>query len=79
MATILIGNDGDDQLYGGAGANTLIGGKGNDGYYVDSVLDRIIELPGEGADRVEATVSFTLPENGKPDAQRRPGHRRHRQ
>ena len=60
---VLIGNDGDDQLYGGAGANTLIGGKGNDGYYVDSVLDRIIELPGEGADRVEATVSFTLPEN----------------
>ena len=54
---VLIGNDGDDQLYGGAGANTLIGGKGNDGYYVDSVLDRIIELPGEGADRVEATVS----------------------
>lgn len=60
---ILIGNDGDDHLHGGDGANTLIGGKGNDVYYIDSPLDRIIELAGEGGDRVESTISFTLPEH----------------
>ncbi|WP_238879393.1 calcium-binding protein [Achromobacter xylosoxidans] len=60
---ILIGNDGDDHLHGGTGANTLIGGKGNDVYYIDSPLDRIIELAGEGGDRVESTISFTLPEH----------------
>ena len=76
---VLIGNDGDDQLYGGAGANTLIGGKGNDGYYVDSVLDRIIELPGEGRPSRGHCQFHAAGECGKPDAQRRPGHRRHRQ
>ena len=59
----LYGGDGNDQLHGGAGRNTLVGGDGNDAYYVDSVDDVIIELPGQGLDRVYASVSHTLADN----------------
>lgn len=39
----LIGGDGNDTLDGGNGANSLIGGKGDDFYYVRSASDKIIE------------------------------------
>ena len=48
------------MLYGGAGADTLAGGKGNDVYDVDSTGDRVQEAVNEGYDRVRASVSFTL-------------------
>ena len=43
-------------------SNVLTGGGGNDTYYVD-VGDTVIELPGQGTDRVFASVDFTLPAN----------------
>lgn len=69
-ADTLRGLDGDDQLYGGAGddslhgglgADEMHGGAGNDIYRVDDADDLIFELPGEGADTVLATISFTAP------------------
>ncbi len=61
----LFGLDGDDQLYGydpltggNAGpANTMLGGRGDDVYYVYSAGDSTIELAGEGNDLVIAFVS----------------------
>src|SRR5262249_29349332 len=66
------GNDGDNLLIGNAGANILdgkggddqlAGGAGNDTYVVDSFGDLIFENPGEGTDQVNASVSYTLPDN----------------
>jgi Ca2+-binding RTX toxin-like protein len=63
----LFGDPGDDELdsdYGYTGADTMAGGPGNDFYGVDDPGDKITELPGEGADRVEAfDVSYTLGPN----------------
>jgi len=65
----LNGGRGDDILYGGAGddvfadpwgANRLIGGQGNDTYRITQSGSRIVELAGEGVDRVFASINFTL-------------------
>ncbi len=53
----LDGGAGDDVLDGGTGDDILTGGLGDDTYLVDSVLDWVIENPGEGADTVETTLS----------------------
>jgi len=53
-------------LDGGAGADTLIGGDGNDVYYVDNVLDVVSEissLPAGGNDLVFSSVSYSLANN----------------
>src|SRR6476660_6466573 len=61
---ILIAGGGDDRLYGGTGGDTMKGGAGNDKYYVDSALDTVVELKGEGdADEVYASVTFNVPTN----------------
>ncbi|QLE59239.1 calcium-binding protein [Nostoc sp. TCL26-01] len=41
----------------------MIGGAGNDTYYVDSSNDQITELVNEGTDTVNASVSWTLSNN----------------
>ncbi|WP_409286194.1 calcium-binding protein, partial [Pseudomonas protegens] len=56
----LQGGAGNDYLDGGAGIDTLIGGTGDDTYIVDNLADKIIELEGEGYDRVQTSVSYTL-------------------
>ncbi|HTU11937.1 MAG TPA: calcium-binding protein, partial [Allosphingosinicella sp.] len=56
----LYGGEGNDTLHGGAGINYLAGGTGDDAYVVDGGTDTIAELAGQGADRVYASVSFTL-------------------
>jgi Ca2+-binding RTX toxin-like protein len=50
-ANILNGLGGDDQMYGGLGSDT---------YNVDSALDTVNELVGEGTDVVFTTVTYAL-------------------
>jgi trimeric autotransporter adhesin len=59
----LFGLDGDDALDGELGADTMTGGLGNDTYYVDNAVDRTIEVVREGADKVYASVDYTLGDN----------------
>ena len=62
----LIGGEGDDNLYGDSGADVMQGGNGSDFYYVDNVLDKVIESTGALAgtdDSVYSSVSFTLGAN----------------
>ncbi len=56
----LRGENGNDMLTGGAGADTMAGGIGADRYSVESLLDVLVEAPGEGTDFVIATLSWTL-------------------
>jgi len=56
----LYGGAGNDLIHGGTGANYLAGGIGDDRYVVDSGADTVVELNGEGADRIFASVSYTL-------------------
>ncbi|MDP2025827.1 S8 family serine peptidase [Sulfuriferula sp.] len=59
-ANRISGNAAANRLDGGAGADELLGGAGDDVYIVDNGNDRIIEKAGEGNDRVESAVSYTL-------------------
>ncbi|MFZ6870506.1 putative Ig domain-containing protein [Undibacterium sp. Di27W] len=63
--------EGAPRIDGGIGADTMIGGKGNDTFVVDNVGDVVIERSSEAsanygikaADTVEASVSYTLTAN----------------
>lgn len=59
---ILNGGSGADVLDGGTGNDRMTGGTGNDTYFVDSALDRVIELAGlgQGIDTIAATISINL-------------------
>ena len=59
----IFGGAGNDTLDGGTGADSLAGGLGNDIYVVDSFADIIIELPGEGADLVQSSVTYAIQAN----------------
>lgn len=61
----LVGDAGNDTIYGGAGAgNELIGGTGNDTYVVEAGGDTIIEYASEGNDTVStALANYTLRTN----------------
>jgi len=59
----LYGLAGNDLLDGGAGADTLVGGIGDDTYIVDNAGDIVTENVSEGADSVQANVTYTLAAN----------------
>jgi Ca2+-binding RTX toxin-like protein len=61
----LYGKDGNDYLFGGLNneKDTLIGGRGNDIYDVDSLGDIVIENLNDGIDFVYTQVDYTLPDN----------------
>lgn len=60
----IVGGKGSDFIDGAGGNDLLAGGLGNDAYTVDSINDRIVELPNAGKDIVYSNTSdFTLPVN----------------
>ncbi|WP_020484135.1 beta strand repeat-containing protein [Methylomonas sp. MK1] len=63
LNNVITGNSSANTLSGGAGADTLIGGMGNDIYVVDNVLDIVTENVNEGADKVQASVTYSLGAN----------------
>jgi serralysin len=62
LANVIYGNAGNNILNGGGGtaADVLVGLAGDDTYIVNHSADRVVESAGEGADRVLASVSYTL-------------------
>ena len=60
LANTLTGNEFDNILDGRLGADTMIGGAGNDTYFVDHANDLTVEAVGEGIDTVHATASYRL-------------------
>jgi len=64
----LTGNEPDNRFFGGAGNDTLnggadsmVGGTGNDIYFVDNAGDVVIEAAGEVTfDRVYTSISYTI-------------------
>lgn len=54
---------GNDTLDGLAGADTMLGGAGHDVYSIRDLGDQIVELVGQGYDRVVSTRSWTLVAN----------------
>jgi Ca2+-binding RTX toxin-like protein len=68
----VLGTIANDNLYGGASADTINGLQGNDNmwgglgddvYYVDSIGDVITEVASEGIDSVYSEITYTLATN----------------
>ncbi|WP_201860421.1 right-handed parallel beta-helix repeat-containing protein [Microvirga soli] len=60
---ILTGNSGNNIIDGDKGSDVMTGGLGDDTYYVDHTGDVVVEKPGEGIDRVNSHISYTLRDN----------------
>lgn len=59
----LTGNTGINTLNGGLGADTMTGLTGNDTYFVDDILDVVIENINGGIDTVQVGFDYTLGAN----------------
>ncbi len=58
-----MGGGGDDMLTGWSGVDTMIGGLGNDTYFVENVGDVVTENFNEGTDTVSSRLTYLLPVN----------------
>ncbi|ESQ89800.1 hypothetical protein ABAC460_10890 [Asticcacaulis sp. AC460] len=56
----LTGTSGNNVLDGSGGADKMVGGLGNDTYYVDNTGDNVQELHFEGTDTVFSSVTYSL-------------------
>ncbi len=56
-------NSMDDSLTSTGGANTLVGGSGNDTFYVNTVGDKVVVGAVHGNDLIVSSVSYALPDN----------------
>jgi Ca2+-binding RTX toxin-like protein len=63
LANIITGNAADNILDGQQGADALIGGLGNDTYYVDNVGDSVSEAANAGIDSIYTSINLTLNAN----------------
>ncbi len=63
LDNIIIGTAGDNVLDGRGGADSMIGGKGNDTYYVDNLGDIVVEKANQGIDTVISTIGYKLPDH----------------
>ncbi len=63
LNNVLTAGPGADTIDGGGGVDTMIGGAGNDVYFVNDSRDVISENPNEGNDTVRSSVSYVLSEN----------------
>ncbi|MGW8168459.1 MAG: hypothetical protein ACWGHH_00360 [Sulfurovaceae bacterium] len=59
----LIGNNENNIINGGLGADSMTGGVGDDTYYVDNVSDIVAENVNEGYDGVSSSISYILGNN----------------
>lgn len=57
------GREGRDILDGGKGADRMLGGLGNDTFYIDNVGDVAVELASEGVDYVITKVNYVVGDN----------------
>jgi len=63
LANLIVGNTGNNILDGAAGADSLIGGLGDDTYIIDNAGDVVTELLSEGTDLVQSSLTYTLGAN----------------
>jgi hypothetical protein len=60
---VVSGTGGNDTLRDGASPITMVGGAGDDTYYVNNYGDVVVERPGEGNDLILSSISYDLPAN----------------
>ncbi len=60
---VLIGAQGNDALDGLDGADQMVGGAGDDRYWVNHPGDTVVETVGEGTDTVLSQINHMLPEH----------------
>lgn len=53
----------NDVIDGGTDNDLMTGGAGDDRYFVDSFMDKCVEVAGGGVDEIGASISYTLPQN----------------